>query len=79
MNVKLGKFMTAYPISNGAREPWVVEDRDGHSIAYLEWYPRWRQYVMDAEPTAVFSHDCLTAIAGFCQKLTKQVIGEKQS
>lgn len=70
MNVKLGKYMTAYPVSNGAREPWAIKDSDGRYISYLEWYAPWRQYVMNAESTAVFSHDCLTAIAGFCQKLT---------
>jgi hypothetical protein len=69
-NVKLGRFMTAYPVSNGRREPWAIKDSDGHYIAYLEWYAPWRQYVMNAEPTAVFSHDCLSAIAGFCKKLT---------
>lgn len=71
-NVRLGKYMTAYPISGGKREPWVIKGSSGHYIAYLEWYAPWRQYVMNAESTAVFSHDCLTAIAGFCQKLTRQ-------
>jgi len=70
MNVKLGKYMTAYPVSNGAREPWAIKDSDGRYISYLEWYAPWRQYVMNAESTAVFSHDCLTAIAGFCRGLT---------
>lgn len=71
-NVRLGKYMTAYPVSCGKREPWAIKDASGHYIAYLEWYAPWRQYVMNAESTAVFSHDCLTAIAGFCQKLTRQ-------
>lgn len=71
-NVRLGKYMTAYPVSGGKREPWAIKDSSGHYIAYLEWYAPWRQYVMNAESTAVFSHDCLTAIAGFCQKLTRQ-------
>jgi len=71
-NVRLGKYMTAYPVSNGAREPWAIKDSDGRYIAYLEWYAPWRQYVMNAESAAVLSHDCLTAIAGFCQKLTGQ-------
>jgi hypothetical protein len=69
-NVKLGKYMTAYPVSNGAREPWAIKDTRGRYIAYLEWYAPWRQYVMNAESTAVFSHDCLAAISGFCRKLT---------
>lgn len=71
-NVRLGKYMTAYPVSNGKHEPWVIKDSNGSYIAYLEWYSPWRQYVMNAESTAVFSHDCLSAIAGFCQKLTRQ-------
>jgi hypothetical protein len=69
-NVKLGKYMTAYPISKCARETWCIKDSRGRYIAYLEWYAPWRQYVMNAESTAVFSHDCLTEIAGFCEKLT---------
>lgn len=69
-NVRLGKYMTAYPVSNGKREPWAIKDSRGQYIAYLEWYAPWRQYVMNAESTAVFSHDCLASIAGFCRKLT---------
>jgi hypothetical protein len=69
-NVRLGKYMTAYPVSNGARGPWAIKGSDGHYIAYLEWYAPWRQYVMNAESTAVFSRDCLIAIADFCKKLT---------
>jgi hypothetical protein len=72
MTVRLGKYMTAYPVSNGARGPWAIKDSDGRYIAYLEWYAPWRQYAMNAESTAMFSHDCLTAIAGFCQKLTRK-------
>jgi hypothetical protein len=72
MTVRLGKYMTAYPVSNGAREPWAIKDSGGRYIAYLEWYAPWRQYAMNAESTAMFSHDCLTAIAGFCQKLTRK-------
>lgn len=69
-NVRLGKYMTAYPVSNGKREPWAIKDSRGQYIAYLEWYAPWRQYVMNAESAAVFSHDCLASIAGFCRKLT---------
>lgn len=71
-NVRLGKYMTAFPVSNGKREPWAIKDSDGRYIAYLEWYAPWRQYVMNAESTAVFSPDCLTEIAGFCRRLTGQ-------
>jgi hypothetical protein len=69
-NVRLGKYMTAYPVSNGKHAPWAIKASSGHYIAYLEWYAPWRQYVMNAESTAVFSHDCLTAVAGFCKRLT---------
>jgi len=69
-NVRLGKYMTAYPISNGTREPWVIKDTRGRYIAYLEWYAPWRQYVMNAESDAVFSHDCLAAVSVFCRRLT---------
>ena len=69
-NVKLGKYMTAYPVSGGVREPWAIKDTRGRYIAYLEWYAPWRQYVMNAEYDAVFSHDCLTVISRFCRKLT---------
>jgi len=71
-NVRLGKYMTAYPVSSGAREPWAIKDSRGQYIAYLEWYSPWRQYVMNAESTAVFSHDCLSAIATFCKKLSRK-------
>ena len=69
-NVRLGKYMTAYPVSDGRREPWAVKGSNGQYIAYLEWYPPWRQYVLYAESDAVFSGDCLDALARFCGRLT---------
>jgi len=69
-NVRLGKHMTAYPVSGGAREPWCIKDSHGRYIAYLEWYAPWKQYVMNAESMAVFSRDCLVSVARFCGKLT---------
>lgn len=74
-NVKLGKYMTASPISGARYTMWVVKDSRGQYIAYLEWYPQWRQYVMNAESTAVFSHDCLSAISEFCKRLTSSAKG----
>lgn len=68
--VRLGKYMTAYPVSNGRREPWAVKGSNGQYIAYLEWYPPWKQYVFNAESDAVFSGDCLDALARFCGRLT---------
>jgi hypothetical protein len=67
---RLGKYMTAEPISNGSREPWAIKDTRGRYIAYLEWHAPWRQYVMNAESDAVFSQDCLAEISAFCRKLT---------
>ena len=69
-NVRLGKYMTAYPVSDGRREPWAVKGSNGQYIAYLEWYPPWKQYVFNAESDAVFSADCLDALARFCGRLT---------
>jgi hypothetical protein len=69
-NVRLGKYMTAYPIPNGARKTWIIKDSIGQYIAYLEWYAPWMRYVMNSESAVVFSHDCLDAISEFCRKLT---------
>ena len=73
MNVRLGKYMTAYPVSNGRHMPWMIKNNNGAYIAHVEWYPPWRQYVMSPEPTAVFSPDCLLEIARFCQIRSNQV------
>jgi len=70
LNVKLGKYMTAYPVSNGRRGVWAVKGSSGQYVAYLEWYPPWKKYVFNAESDAVFSGDCLDALARFCGRLT---------
>ena len=31
-NVRIGKHMTAYPVSNGKRGPWAIKDSDGRYI-----------------------------------------------
>lgn len=69
-NIQLGKYMTAYPVSKGRREPWAVKESCGQYIAYIEWYPPWKQYVVNAESDAVFSYDCLVALSQFCKRLT---------
>jgi len=69
-NVKLGKYMTAYPVSSGKRDPYMLEDSSGRSIGMVEYYSRWRQFIFNAESDAVFSSDCLVELARFCQRLT---------
>jgi len=65
--------MTAYPVSNGRREPWAIKDSRGRYIAYVEWYQPWGKYVMNAESNAIFSDDCLMALSKFCAKLSHGV------
>jgi hypothetical protein len=74
---RLGKYMTAYQISNGSRGPWAIKDTRGRHIAYVEWYPPWRQYVMNAESDATFSVVCLAEISAFCRKLTSHRFEER--
>ena len=66
--MKIGKYMTATPVGIKPREVYIVSDRHGGRLAFVEWYPRWRQYVVDPQEGAVFSADCLRDLATFCEE-----------
>ena len=66
--MKLGKYMTVYPVGTGGHETYLVKDTRGQIIGSFEWYPRWRRYVFEAESGAVFSHDCLAELSRFCKR-----------
>lgn len=66
---KLGRFMSAYPVSNGKLTPWIIKDSRGHVLGEVEWYQPWAQFVFCADDRAVFSHDCLNHISVFLRTI----------
>ena len=57
--------MTAHRVPCEPRDVFTVEARGGATLATIEWYPRWRKYVLSPESSAVFSADCLRELAAF--------------
>ena len=64
----LGPYMTAEPVGTATRETYLVKDRRGGILATVEWFPRWRRYVLDPERGSVWSADCLRAVAAFMER-----------
>lgn len=67
---QLGQYMTAFRCGDATLPIYVVEDRTGNILGYLEWYDDWNQFVFSADEHAVFSHTCLDALASGCRELT---------
>lgn len=65
--VKIGSYMTAHPRAM----VWLLRDGHGQTVGVVKWNKPWRQYVLSPESSAVFSHDCLTALAAFVKGLSK--------
>ena len=69
--LRVGKYMTSEAVGTSPRDTYIIHAKDGSTLATVEWYPRWRQYVVDPERGAVFSADCLRDLATFCEAMAK--------
>lgn len=47
----------------------VFSKSQGDILAYISWYPSWRQYTLKPEPGTVWNPDCLDFISEFIKKL----------
>ena len=43
----------------------IRNKRAGDILGKIEWYPRWRQYVVEFEEGTVWSQDCLADVRAF--------------
>jgi len=68
--IKLGEFMTALRVPVNPHDCYLVRDRHRGDLCAIEWYPRWRRWVVqEVEPGAVFSADCLRDLAAALERL----------
>lgn len=49
----------------------VHNNRSHDMLANIEWYAPWRQWVAQFSYNAIFSHDCLSDLAGYMRDLNK--------
>lgn len=71
---RLGRYLLLEPGGHTLDLPayryWIVRNaKSGAALGLIEWYPRWKQYVLCPNAVTVFNHSCLRDIAGF---LTQQ-------
>jgi hypothetical protein len=51
---------------------WVCRNKQhGDYLGHVSYYPRWHQYVFQADPDAVFSADCLADVQHFLKRTDK--------
>ena len=75
LSTALGRYMKAEPVGTDP-EVYIISSSRSDAIGTIEWYPRWRPYVLRPESTAVFSEDCLRVLARFCVECTKELKAE---
>lgn len=65
--MKLGRYMTVERVP-ASHDAFLIYDRGGHVLATIEWYARWRCYVVSPDSLAVLSAECLRVLADFCEQ-----------
>lgn len=65
--MKLGRYMTVERVP-ASHDAFLIYDRGGHVLATIEWYARWRCYVVSPDERAVLSAECLRVLADFCER-----------
>lgn len=62
------------PVSPKAKTSMFRVDnkRGGYEIAYIRFYPQWRQYVLEPLHDTVYSTGCLRDIASFMEELNRE-------
>jgi len=71
----LNPHVTARRTSDRPCAPYLLLDKRGGQLGRAEWYADWRQYVMVAPSTVIWSHDCLTAVSKFLRAATAREKG----
>lgn len=69
----LGRYLTAVPMGRSPRSSWRILSRAGDVIGRVEWYSEWSQFVLVADPNAVYSSGCLRDVARFVDEITRAV------
>ena len=59
-------------IENGKPLYGVMNNRSRAALGGIMWYPRWRLWVFNADPDAIFSADCLADIQDAIAKITAE-------
>lgn len=66
---KFVHFMQTGAQYSGRPMWYCLNNRTFAELAFLAWYPTWKQWVMQANSDAVFSADCLADIQHFIGQL----------
>lgn len=74
-SMKIGRYMTAEPVGLEPEAYIIASARTGDKIGLVEWYKPFREYVLDAESGAAFSHACLRSLADFLETLNREARG----
>ncbi len=66
--IRIGRFLTAETVLLDPHDAYTIHARNGDTIGFVEWYPRWKEYVFQADDQTVLSHQCLRDMAMFLCK-----------
>jgi len=69
--IPIGKYMYAEPLLCDPHNIYTIHAKDGSSLGYAEWYPRWKCYVFTPENHTVFSSDCCLEMSRFLENCNK--------
>lgn len=50
----------------------VFSKSGGNVLAYISWYPSWRQYTLKTEPGTIWNPDCLDFLSNLIKKMMEE-------
>jgi hypothetical protein len=58
---------------------YYLRSKKGGLLGWIQYYPEWQEWVFEAEPECVFSHDCLADIEAKLKELNYQHKGAEHA
>lgn len=65
-------FVGPYPREGRKTVGWLVQNKKGENLGYVQWNSGWRGYAFHPLGAPIFEQDCLRDIAEFVEKATKE-------
>lgn len=67
------KYKYIYFAKEQPEADWVCYNNHSQAIlGFIQWYPKWKQYVIEFTEDIIFNDACLTDIAHFLRQLNQQ-------
>ena len=65
-------FFSQGTSASGKTKIWSVMNQSGGNLGGISWFSHWRRYVYQPITSVILDAQCLSEIAAFCEKETRE-------